>query len=414
MTAAQRLLLLLTGINLVNYLDRYVVAAVLEPLGRELHLTDAQLGRLTLVFILVYMGAAPLFGYLADRFHRPRLVAGGVILWSLATLGAAFVHSYPALLLTRSLVGVGEAAYATLGPAMLADGFPESDRAKAFTWFYLAIPLGSAFGYGLGGLVAGAWGWRASFLAAGLPGLILALWMALQPDPIRGAMDLVPDAEGFLPYASRLRHLFLNRIWLACTASYVAYTFAMGALSMWGPTLLQRRFAVSTARAGLVFGGLAVVTGILGTFLGGWLTDRWQKRWPDAGAGISGLSLLAAVPVVAWALGTLRLETAYLTFFLGMLLLFVNTSPVNALTVSCLPASVRATGIGLNVLFIHLLGDAISPELVGRRTDALHAQGLSGGDALARALIMVLPAIALSGLALRWARRGPRQAWEKA
>lgn len=414
MTAAQRLLLLLTGINLVNYLDRYVVAAVLEPLGRELHLTDAQLGRLTLVFILVYMGAAPLFGYLADRFHRPRLVAGGVILWSLATLGAAFVHSYPALLLTRSLVGVGEAAYATLGPAMLADGFPESDRAKAFTWFYLAIPLGSAFGYGLGGLVAGAWGWRASFLAAGLPGLILALWMALQPDPIRGAMDLVPDAEGFLPYASRLRHLFLNRIWLACTASYVAYTFAMGALSMWGPTLLQRRFAVSTARAGLVFGGLAVVTGILGTFLGGWLTDRWQKRWPNAGAGISGLSLLAAVPVVAWALGTLRLETAYLMFFLGMLLLFVNTSPVNALTVSCLPASVRATGIGLNVLFIHLLGDAISPELVGRRTDALHAQGLSGGDALARALIMVLPAIALSGLALRWARRGPRQAWEKA
>ena len=414
MTAAQRLLLLLTGINLVNYLDRYVVAAVLEPLGRELHLTDAQLGRLTLVFILVYMGAAPLFGYLADRFHRPRLVAGGVILWSLATLGAAFVHSYPALLLTRSLVGVGEAAYATLGPAMLADGFPESDRAKAFTWFYLAIPLGSAFGYGLGGLVAGAWGWRASFLAAGLPGLILALWMALQPDPVRGAMDLVPDAEGFLPYASRLRHLFLNRIWLACTASYVAYTFAMGALSMWGPTLLQRRFAVSTARAGLVFGGLAVVTGILGTFLGGWLTDRWQKRWPDAGAGISGLSLLAAVPVVAWALGTLRLETAYLMVFLGMFMLFVNTSPVNALTVSCLPASVRATGIGLNVLFIHLLGDAISPELVGRRTDALHAQGLSGGDALARALIMVLPAIALSGLALRWARRGPRQAWEKA
>ena len=311
-------------------------------------------------------------------------------------------------------MGVGEAAYATLGPAMLADGFPESDRAKAFTWFYLAIPLGSAFGYGLGGLVAGAWGWRASFLAAGLPGLILALWMALQPDPVRGAMDLVPDAEGFLPYASRLRHLFLNRIWLACTASYVAYTFAMGALSMWGPTLLQRRFAVSTARAGLVFGGLAVVTGILGTFLGGWLTDRWQKRWPDAGAGISGLSLLAAVPVVAWALGTLRLETAYLMFFLGMFMLFVNTSPVNALTVSCLPASVRATGIGLNVLFIHLLGDAISPELVGRRTDALHAQGLSGGDALARALIMVLPAIALSGLALRWARRGPRQAWEKA
>src|SRR5512133_453249 len=146
MTAARRLLLLLTGINLVNYLDRYVVAAILEPLGKELHLSDAQLGRLTFVFIAVYMCAAPAFGYLADRFHRPRLIAGGVALWSLATMGAAFIHSYPALLVTRSLVGVGEAAYASLGPAMLADGVPESDRAKTLTWVYLAVPVGVALG----------------------------------------------------------------------------------------------------------------------------------------------------------------------------------------------------------------------------------------------------------------------------
>ncbi|GLH72741.1 MFS transporter [Geothrix limicola] len=410
MTAARRLLLLLTGINLVNYLDRYVVAAVLEPLGKELHLTDAQLGRLTLVFILVYMCAAPAFGYLADRFHRPRLVAGGVALWSLATAGAAFIHSYPALLVMRSLVGVGEAAYATLGPAMLADGFPEAERAKKFTWFYLAIPVGSAFGYGLGGLVAGSWGWRAAFMVAGIPGLALAAWMAFQMDPVRGGMDALPDTDAAEPYLKRLRHIFFNRIWLACTASYVAYTFAMGALSMWSPTLLQRRFAVSTAKAGLVFGGLAVVTGILGTFLGGWLTDRWQRRWPDAGALLSGLTLLAAAPIVGWALGTSSLHLAYLSFFVGMFLLFVNTSPVNALTVSCLPASVRATGVGVNVLLIHLMGDAISPELVGRRADALHAAGLGGGDGLARALTLVLPAILISGLALWWARRRPAQA----
>ncbi|WP_257305297.1 spinster family MFS transporter [Geothrix campi] len=407
MTAARRLLLLLTGINLVNYLDRYVVAAVLEPLGRELHLSDAQLGRLTFVFIAVYMCAAPLFGYLADRFHRPRLVAAGVALWSLATLSAAFVHSYPGLLVTRSLVGVGEAAYASLGPAMLADGFHESDRAKVFTWFYLAIPVGSAFGYGLGGLVAGAWGWRSSFLVAGLPGLALALWMAFQVDPVRGAMDEEKDLGAGEPYPRRLKRIFRNRIWLACTASYVAYTFAMGGLSTWGPTLLQRRFGVSTARAGLVFGALAVVTGILGTFLGGWLTDRWQKRWPDAGAGISGLTLVAAAPVVAWALATGSLGAAYALFCLGMFLLFVNTSPVNALTVSSLPASIRATGVAVNVLFIHLLGDAISPELVGRRADALHAAGFPGGDALGRALYLVLPAILLSGLALWWARHRP-------
>jgi MFS family permease len=410
MTAARRLLLLLTGINLVNYLDRYVVSAVMEPLGKELHLSDAQLGRLTLVFILVYMCAAPVFGYLADRFHRPRLVAAGVILWSVATIGAGFIHSYGALLVTRSLVGVGEAAYATLGPAMLADGFPEAERAKKFTWFYLAIPVGSAFGYGLGGLVAGAWGWRASFLVAGLPGLALAIWMAFQADPLRGGMDIAPDSDAELPYLKRLRHVFFNRIWLACTGSYVAYTFAMGALSMWGPTLLQRRFLVSTAKAGLAFGGLAVVTGILGTFLGGWFTDRWQHRWRDAGLWISGATLLLAAPVVTLALGSRSLGMVYALFFVGMFLLFVNTSPVNALTVSCLPASVRATGVGVNVLFIHLMGDAISPELVGRRADALHASGLAGGDALARALVMVVPAVLLSGLALWWARHRPARA----
>lgn len=406
MGSARRLLLLLAGINLVNYLDRYVVAAILEPLGRELRLDDEQLGRLTFVFIAVYMCTAPLFGYLADRFHRPRLVAGGVGLWSLATMGAAVVHSYAALLAMRALVGVGEAGYASLGPAMLADGYPESARARAFTWFYLAIPVGSALGYGLGGLVAGAWGWRASFLVAGVPGLILALWMAFQPDPERGCMDAAPDGEARLPYRTRLLGLFRNRVWLSCTLSYVAYTFAMGGLSTWAPTLLQRKFAVSTARAGVVFGALAVVTGIAGTFLGGLLTDRWQRRWPDAGIWISAATLVAAMPVVAWALGTSSLALTYGLFFLGMFLLFVNTSPVNALTVSCLPASIRATGVAVNILFIHLLGDAISPELIGRKADALRLLGTAPGLALGRALDVVLPAILLSGLALLAARKG--------
>ena len=192
-------------------------------------------------------------------------------------------------------------------------------------------------------------------------------------------------------------------------ANFPAGVDPLTGLRVADPTLLQRRFGVSTARAGLAFGGLAAVTGLVGTFLGGWLTDRWQKRRPDAGAWISGITLLAAAPVVVWALGARSLGAVYLAFFLGMLLLFVNTSPVNALTVSALPASVRATGVGLNVFLIHLMGDAISPELVGRRADALHAVGLSGGDALARALALVLPAIVLSGVALWWARHRPAE-----
>ncbi|MBI3130242.1 MAG: MFS transporter [Acidobacteria bacterium] len=404
MRTSTRLLILLTGINLLNYLDRYVVAAVLEPLGRDLHLTDGQLGTLPFVFVVVYMISAPVFGWLADRYHRPKLVALGVALWSLATVGAAFVHSYPALLFTRSLVGVGEAAYATLGPAILADVVPEDERAAKFTWFYLAIPVGSAFGYGLGGLVAQHWGWRAAFLVAGLPGLFFAVRMMLLKDPVRGGMDRVQDLAPGLTFGQRLGAIFRNRVWLACTGSYVAYTFAMGALSHWGPTLLQRKFDVSTGQAGTVFGGIAVITGIVGTFLGGSLTDRMQKRFPDAGMWISGLTLLAAGPVVALALGADSLRMVYALFFAGMLLLFINTSPVNALTVSSLPASVRATGIAINVFLIHLLGDAISPKFVGWRSDAMQGAGMATGEALGRAMLIAIPAILLSGLALWWAR----------
>ncbi|HJU83358.1 MAG TPA: MFS transporter [Holophagaceae bacterium] len=404
MTKPQKLLLLLTGINMLNYLDRYVVSSVLEPIGLSLRLSDYQMGWIQPMFLVGYMLAAPLFGFLGDRMNRARLVAFGIALWSLATAGAALVHSYPTLLMTRSLVGVGEAAYAALGPAMLSDCFPEHERAAKFTWFYLAIPVGSALGFGLGGLVAGHWGWRAAFLVSGLPGLLLAAYMAFQADPVRGAFDTMVDAVANAPFAARLKAIFTNRIWLACTGSYVAYTFAMGVLTAWGPTLLQRVHHADLKDVGLFFGAITVLTGIAGTFAGGKLTDRLQHRWPDAGVWISGLTLLAAAPLVALALRSSSLHLAYAAFSLGLLFLFVNTSPVNALTVSCIPSSIRATGVALNVLLIHLMGDALSPEWVGRRSTMLTLGGLDRGAALAQAMHIALPAIVASGLLLWWAR----------
>ena len=405
MSPASSLLVFLTGINLLNYLDRYVVAAVLEPMGMDLGLSDAHLGWVQPVFIYAYMVSAPVFGALADRFHRPRLVAAGISLWSLATAGAAFVGDFPGLLATRTLVGVGEAAYASLGPAILADCYAESDRARSFTWFYMAIPVGSALGYGLGGIAAQYWGWRSAFLIAGLPGLLLAGRMAGISDPPRGALDTIADPLGSARFFERFRHLFRNRIWIACTASYTAYTFAMGALSTWAPTLLQRVHAVSPGRAGIVFGGLAVITGVCGTLAGGLLTSRLQGRFRDAGVWIAGLTLIGAAPVVAWALKAPSPGWAYLAFFVGMLLLFCNTSPVNALTVSCVPASVRATGVAMNVFLIHLLGDALSPAWVGHRSARFAQAGMDRGEALSHALWIAVPAIAASGIFLiGWAR----------
>jgi MFS family permease len=409
MTADTKLLVFLTGINMLNYLDRYVAAAVLEPMGRELGLTDDQLGWIHPVFIYAYMLAAPVIGTLADRMNRPRLIAAGITLWSLATAGAALANGFGGLLFARALVGVGEAAYATLGPALLSDCYPENERARSFTWFYMAIPVGSALGYGLGGLAAQAWGWRAAFLIAGLPGIVLAARMLRIPDPPRGAMDSMSDGLVGASLSVKLKHLFTNRIWLACTLSYTAYTFAMGALSSWAPTLLQRVHGIGPGKAGIVFGGLAVATGIAGTFAGGFFTTRLQKRWKDAGVWISGATLLAAAPIVAWALKAPTLEWAYAAFFLGMLLLFCNTSPVNALTVSSVPGSIRATGVAVNVLLIHLLGDALSPEWVGSRSAGFVEAGMERGEALASALWIAVPAVAASGVILMgWARRGRR------
>ncbi len=403
---ATSLLVFFTAINMVNYIDRYVLAAVLVPLKADLGLTDKELGWLPWVFLVVYMLTAPLFGVLAERCSRTRLVAGGIAVWSLATAAGAFATGFWSMVLARSLVGVGEAAYATLGPAILSDIFPEEERAARFTWFYLAIPVGSALGFVLGGVVGGAWGWRASFLVAGLPGLLLALRMAKEADPPRGAMDRGPDPGAGLPLGRRTRAIFRNRTWLACTASYVAYTFAMGALSFWAPTLLHRRFDVSLGEAGTVFGGMVVVAGLVGTFAGGIATDRLQHRFPDAGVFLSGTTLLVAAPLVAAGLRIGDKGLAYGAFFVAMVFLFVNTSPVNALTVSALPASQRATGTSLNVLLIHLLGDAISPLLVGAKSDALGHDGA----ALATAMAITVPALAVSGVALWWARGRGRAA----
>ncbi|RJP20611.1 MAG: MFS transporter [Deltaproteobacteria bacterium] len=406
MNTAVNLLAFLTGINLLNYMDRYVIAAVLEPMGRELSLSDAELGWVQPVFIYAYMVAAPVFGALADRFHRPRLVAAGIALWSIATAGAAFAGGFAGILVTRALVGVGEAAYASLGPAILSDCYPERERARSFTWFYLAIPVGSALGYAVGGVAAQAWGWRAAFLVAGFPGLILAWRMTRTADPPRGAMDTLEDRMAGSSFPARVRNLFSNRIWLACTMSYTAYTFAMGALSTWAPTLLQRAHGASPGRAGIVFGGLAVVTGIAGTFAGGILTSRLQGRFPDAGVWISGLTLIGAAPVVAFAIAAPTPGTAYAAFFFGMLLLFCNTSPVNALAVSCVPASIRATGVAVNVFLIHLLGDALSPEWVGHRSARFIAEGAGKGEALSKALWIAVPALAASGIILVVLARG--------
>jgi MFS family permease len=378
----------LTLINLFNYLDRYVLSALVESLRRsELHLSDTKLGALMTGFILVYMLASPVFGSLGDRRRRPPLIAAGVAVWSLATGLGGLARSFAALFAARSAVGVGEAAYGTIAPALLADAFPRGKRGRVFAIFFCAIPVGSALGYVLGGLIDQRFGWRAAFFLAGFPGLILAALVLRVADPPRRPDDDSPQPAS--PTGSRWSDLLRNRPYRRVVAGYAAYTFALGALAFWTPAFLERVRGVPRAEATVVFGAIVVVTGLTGTFLGGWLGDYFLRRTPHAYMWVSGVATLAAAPATLLAF-TASSRPVYLgAMVVAELLLFASTGPVNSAIVNAVPADRRASAVALSIFAIHLFGDVPSPPLLGAISDA---------TSLATAFLIVPAVVALAGV----------------
>src|SRR6202161_1726039 len=187
----------LAFINLFNYLDRYLVSALVESLKHsELHLTDTQAGSLMSGFLIVFALVAPVFGALGDRMSRPRLIAFGVACWSVATALSGFAWNFASLFVARASVGVGEAAYVTVGPSLLSDYFPRGERGRVMAIFFCAIPVGSALGYVVGGLMDVHFGWRMAFFVAGAPGLVLAILCLGLRDPPRGSQDDDASSEG--------------------------------------------------------------------------------------------------------------------------------------------------------------------------------------------------------------------------
>jgi len=389
MSAANLGLAVLAFINLFNYLDRYVVSALVESLKHsQLSLTDADLGFLMTGFLLVYMLAAPVFGALGDRKARPRLIAFGVGCWSLATGASGFAGSYGALLAARAMVGIGEAAYGTIAPSLIADYFPAGQRGRVMALFFCAIPVGSALGYVVGGLVDAHFGWRAAFFVAGAPGLVLAVLCLFLRDPPRGARDAPSTAALDSPQAT-YRRLLHNRPYVLTVLGYAAYTFAMGGLAFWMPAFLERARGVPRAAATVSFGEIVVITGFVGTFAGGWLGDYCAKYSQRAFLWLSAFATLAAAPF-AWVALTTGSHSLYLACMVAaQLLMFLSTGPINAAIVNLVAPIERASAVALSIFAIHVLGDAVSPYLIGKLSDAA---------SLAQAVQVVPVAIILSGL----------------
>ena len=396
---AVRALVVLTGINLLNYLDRYVVSPIVPDLKAAMSLTDAQLGLLVPAFMLVYMFAAPVFGAWGDRGSRTRPIAIGVFIWSLATMASGLARNYPQLLAGRALVGIGEAAYVAIAPALLADCFRAESRGRVYSVLNMAIPVGAALGYILGGLVSQHFGWRAAFFVAGTPGLLLAVAVLWLPDPQRGVQD-APASQARKPVAVTPTGrapgplaVYLNLLgrwpFMLLVLGYAAYTFALGGLAYWMPTFLERVHGISKVQASTGFGVIVLVTGFVGTFAGGWLGDCCLKYSRQAYLWFSGATTLLAVPFVVLALTAGAPAVYYPGIVCAQLLLFMSTGPINAAIVNMVSPFERASAMALSMFAIHLLGDVPSPPLIGRISDA---------SSLGHAVLIVPVAVAIGGL----------------
>ena len=425
----------LTGLNLFNYLDRYVLPAVLAPLQKDLHLSAGDAGWANTAFMLGYFVTSPFFGYLGDRFARKWLIALGIFVWSLGTTLTAFSTGFGLLLVFRVLVGVGEASYATLSPAWISDLFSPAKRNNALTIFYVAIPVGSALGFIAGGRVlhfagssllvalknfcghfigpinASEGDWRPAFLLAGAPGLLLALGLLFLREPARGEAENTDGSRASTAHAAPslrdLAALFRIPDFNLVLVGYTAYTFALAAFAFWAAKFLNEVHSVKYENADDFFGKALVITGLLATLVGGFAATAWQRRFRAGYSTLLTVSVSLAIPVAAVAFLTTSTLLSQWCLAAAMFLLFLPTGPINTLIVESVPVMLRASAMALSIFVIHLFGDLWSPLIVGKLSDAWTVAGHPGAG-LQRA-VLILP-VALAVAAVFWGGLAWRQA----
>jgi MFS transporter, Spinster family, sphingosine-1-phosphate transporter len=354
------IVVLLTGLNLLNYLDRYLIAAVGPSLQAELGLSDAQLGTIGTAFLWGYLLTSPLFGRLGDRFSRKYLITIGVLVWCAATAASGLARTFLVMVAIRVLVGVGEASYATLSPTIIDDIATPKNKSRLLAIFYAAIPIGSALGFILGGKLDQAFGWRSAFFIAGGPGVLLALLCLLIKEPAR------VEKEKAAGLGEALRAIAGSHRYLLTTIGYTAQIFALGGFAFWAPQVVHRKFAHPLDQANLIFGGIVVVTGFIGTFLGGFLADRGDE--PDrmkVALRVCAISAVVGVPFAFLCVFATNTNVFFGSIAIAQIAIFTSTSPLNAALLGTVRPDLRATGMAISIAGTHLFGDMISVWLVG-------------------------------------------------
>src|SRR5213593_111248 len=366
LSGARTALFLLLAINLFNYIDRQILAALELDIRETFFLASAvnamaKTGLLGDAFFVTYMISAPILGLLADRFSRWIIIGSAVILWSLASGGSGLAATFAILFATRICVGIGEGGYGPAAPTILSDLFPIETRGRMMAIFYAAIPVGSALGYVIGGLVGAHFGWRWAFYLVTPPGLLLGLLCFWQRAPRVAAHHL--EQESPRRSIRDYLRLFSTRSYLINCVAQTLMTFVTGGLGFWAAAYL--RYRNQSPNVGMtIFGLITVVAGLVSTLLGGVVADRLRSRVAGSYFWVSGIGMLIACPFFIATL-YIPFPAAWITMFLAIFFLFVNTGPSNtALANVSLPA-VRATAFAVNILVIHALGDVQAFWLLG-------------------------------------------------
>ncbi|MGH7908350.1 MAG: spinster family MFS transporter [Thermodesulfobacteriota bacterium] len=373
-TQAYLVLLILTTINFLNYIDRQIIYAVFPLIKQDMLLSDKQLGLIGSAFVIVYLITSPIFGRLGDLVSRKGIIALGVGLWSLATVGASIAQNYSQLLLARSLVGIGEASYVVTAPTLISDYFGRERRGKALSFFVMALPVGSALGYILGGHLGEIYSWRSAFLIVGFPGVLMVLLCLKIREPQRGAVDdtIIYEPSADSAQISSLKEVYIallrNKQFVTAVLGLTAYGFALGGLGAWAPTFLHRINGLPLGLANKLFGIVLIASALFGTLAGGYIGDYFLKYTKKAYFLTSSTGMLIGVPILITAILS-RNPSVYwpAVFFTAFFLSF--TVVLNAAIINAVHPRIRSTAMSVNIFIVHLFGDAISPPMIGWISD---------------------------------------------
>ncbi|XP_021357909.1 protein spinster homolog 1-like isoform X2 [Mizuhopecten yessoensis] len=374
-------------VNLINYMDRYTVAGVLDMVQPYYGLNSSQDGLIQTVFVITYMICSPMFGYLGDRYSRKYLMVVGILFWSGITLASSFIDKdhFWVFLMLRALVGVGEASYVTVAPTIIADLFHDSMRTIMLIIFNVAVPCGSGLGYIVGSNVAkllGGWQW-ALRVTPGF-GVICAILILILPEPTRGSADGGTNLNK-TSFLQDLKELFTNKTLVLSSLGFTCVAFVTGTLALWAPIFIhdsmifqERTVQQSSDSVSLIFGVITVVAGLTGVAIGGETSRRLKTRYPRADPIICAGGMIVGAPLLFFALYVCRYNTtvAWVLIFFGETAVCINWSIVNDILLYVVIPTRRALASAGQIFVCHALGDASSPYIVGLVSDAL-AKGYS-------------------------------------